>query len=115
MPQRCQRRRSEGWRLPENTVIVDRSSRFGNPFTIADAIEANYEDPRSACCSHYKAWMDGDPAYPDVITVGRRTFDRRWVWANLHKLRGKNVCCTCATDKQCHGDDIIHRANGGAA
>ena len=29
-PKRIQRRRTKGWRKPENTVIVDRTSRFGN-------------------------------------------------------------------------------------
>ncbi|MFG2046173.1 DUF4326 domain-containing protein [Micromonospora sp. NPDC048935] len=32
-PQRIQRQRTAGWRMPENTVYVGRPTLFGNPFT----------------------------------------------------------------------------------
>ena len=32
MPQRIQLSRRKGWRMPENTRKVDRTTRFGNPF-----------------------------------------------------------------------------------
>ncbi len=51
MPKRIQRRRTKGWRLPENTVIVDRTSRFGNPFVGFHAVEA------------FKAWLQ-NPSWP---------------------------------------------------
>ena len=46
MPERVQLRRTKGWRLPENTVKVDRSTKWGNPFvagrdgTQAECVEA---------------------------------------------------------------------------
>lgn len=36
MPDRIQRKRAEGWRKPEGAVIVDRSTRWGNPFVYRD-------------------------------------------------------------------------------
>jgi hypothetical protein len=33
-PVRIQRRRAKGWRLPDNTVVVDRSTPWGNPFVV---------------------------------------------------------------------------------
>lgn len=33
-PRRIQRRRVKGWRLPPGAKIVDRSSRWGNPFAV---------------------------------------------------------------------------------
>ena len=33
-PRRVQLRRTRGWRMPANTVKVDRTTRFGNPFSI---------------------------------------------------------------------------------
>ena len=33
-PRRIQLRRSKGWRMPKNTVKVDRSTKFGNPFPL---------------------------------------------------------------------------------
>ena len=34
MPTRIQLRRTKGWRLPPNTVVVSRPSRWGNPFLL---------------------------------------------------------------------------------
>nr|WP_250776399.1 DUF4326 domain-containing protein [Rhodococcus sp. MSC1_016] len=34
MPQRIQRRRTKGWRMPDGAVYVGRGSRWGNPFTL---------------------------------------------------------------------------------
>ena len=36
MPQRIQLRRTNGWRMPENTVKVARPGIFGNPWKIGN-------------------------------------------------------------------------------
>lgn len=33
-PRRVQLKRTKGWKMPENTVKVDRTTGFGNPFPI---------------------------------------------------------------------------------
>ena len=33
-PERIQLRRKKGWKMPENTVKVDRSTKYGNPFIV---------------------------------------------------------------------------------
>lgn len=33
-PKRIQRKRTKGFRLPPNTVCVDRTSRYGNPYRV---------------------------------------------------------------------------------
>ena len=35
MPQRIQRNRTRGWRMPENAVYVGRPGPWGNPYTIS--------------------------------------------------------------------------------
>jgi hypothetical protein len=35
-PRRVQLRRAKGWRMPANTVKVDRTTLFGNPFSIKE-------------------------------------------------------------------------------
>ena len=40
MPDRITLSRTKGWRMPENTVKVDRSTRWGNPWTITDERDA---------------------------------------------------------------------------
>jgi hypothetical protein len=36
-PKRIQRKRTRGWRMPENAVYVGRGSKWGNPFRVGDA------------------------------------------------------------------------------
>lgn len=103
-PQRIQRKRTPGWTLatattnPNGAVIVSRPSRFGNPFTIKDAIEAEMDNPRSACASNFAEWLRVGTEggwYEETYRVGRQVFDRRRVLADLHLLRGKDLACTC--------------------
>jgi hypothetical protein len=111
-PARVQRRRTRDWRLPPNTVIVDRTSRWGNPFTVADAAEAGYEDPHKAAVTEFDTWLSGDdPIHQDVYEINRRSFDRRWMRRHLHELAGRNLCCPCPPDTPCHADVLLRLAN----
>jgi len=118
-PRRIQRHRTRGWRLPENAVIVSRPSRFGNPFTIKDAIEAEMGEPRSACASNYAEWLRVGTAggwYEETYRIGRQVFDRRRVLADLHLLRGKDLACTCPLPEpgqpdHCHAATLLRLAN----
>ncbi|MBT3185663.1 MAG: DUF4326 domain-containing protein [Nitrospina sp.] len=40
-PKRIQRKRAKGWRKPDNTVIVDRASRWGNPYKVTENLPAD--------------------------------------------------------------------------
>lgn len=100
-PQRVQLKRTKGWRMPENTVKVDRTTRWGNPcrvgmfkgYTAADAV------------ADFRKWHDRDP------TV--RSFDHSFgLPPDIAPLRGKNLACWCALDKPCHADVLLKIANG---
>jgi hypothetical protein len=99
-PQRVQLRRSKGWRMPPDTVKVDRSTRYGNPFRV------------------------GDPGIPDVRTSierfkaalrsGELTRDCDSPFRPAHlraALRGKNLACWCPLDQPCHADVLLAIAN----
>lgn len=105
MPTRYQRKRTAGWRKPEGAVIVDRTSRWGNP---------------------YKVGQDG-AVVGDVVMNFRLTpfaavwaYEHALVWGLLpytvadvrRELAGKDVCCPCALGDPCHGDSLIFVANG---
>lgn len=47
-PLRIQISRKKGWRMPPNTVKVARPGPFGNPFTVAAAIESEYANSDTA-------------------------------------------------------------------
>lgn len=118
-PTRIQRRRTKGWRLPENAVIVSRPSRFGNPFLIKDAIDAEMGEPRSACASNYAEWLRVGTAggwYEATYRVGRQVFDRRRILDELHTLRGRDLACTCPLPEpgqpdHCHAAVLLQLAN----
>jgi Domain of unknown function (DUF4326) len=99
-PQRVQLRRSKGWRMPPDTVKVDRSTRYGNPFRV------------------------GEPGIPDVRTSierfetalrsGELTRDPDSPFRPEHlraALRGKNLACWCPLDLPCHADVLLEIAN----
>jgi hypothetical protein len=58
MAKRIQLKRSKGWKMPAGAVKVDRTTRWGNPFTVADCGSAAI-----AVASHGR-WMRGEIAAP---------------------------------------------------
>jgi hypothetical protein len=86
-PQRIQLRRTKGWRLPENTVKVDRSTKWGNPWTASNS--GSVDPILRFSCETVPLWPDGWEA----------------------SLRGKNLACWCALDKPCHADVLLELAN----
>lgn len=99
MPERVHLSRKRGSKIPPNTVKVDRSTGWGNPFIV------------------------GMPGVPDAATAVRKF--REWIEATiaddhphpectraaLEDLRGKNLGCWCALDAPCHADVLLELAN----
>lgn len=103
MPQRIKRERQPGWRAGA-ALIVDRSSRYGNPWRILDdhillhpgGITQPYgspEEARAAASTSYEAWLKGHG--PDTYRAGRKTFSRPRVLADLWRLKDRDLACTC--------------------
>lgn len=40
-PRRIQLKRTKGWKMPANTVKVDRTTPFGNPFVVGEFCHAD--------------------------------------------------------------------------
>jgi len=110
-PMRIQRKRTKGFRLPENTVCVSRPSKWGNPFRVGRiygnnailvAIGVGYHED-----GIYIA--DAEQAvglYQDYIDWRLLSQD-----LDIEELRGKNLACFCPLDKPCHVDPLLKRAN----
>lgn len=92
-PRRIQLSRAKGWRMPANTVKVDRSTQWGNPF-----IE-NGEHDRAAAVYLYREWMLGRGPDPLVERP------------NPSELRGKNLACWCKPGTPCHAEVLLELAN----
>jgi hypothetical protein len=89
-PQRIQLRRTKGWRMPPNTVKVDRTTLFGNPFSAE-------QHGRTGAVRMFQLWLEGRlPAgsFPDWAMHMLMT-KRPMVLDALPRLRGKNLACWC--------------------
>jgi hypothetical protein len=108
-PVRIRLSRQKGWRMPPDTVKVDRSTRWGNPFNATAAYmpfdHAGYPIPlhplRTApsldrCLDMFAAYLRG-------ILSRDANF--------LAPLRGKNLGCWCKLDQPCHADVLLRIAN----
>lgn len=117
MPTRLQRRRTKGWRKPANCVIVTRPSRYGNPFTLAGALEwagaETTDDARQVCTHAFRSWMRGEDDFwmgPDADAARTRLLD------GLPALRGKDLACYCPLPEpgqpdHCHAAVLLKLAN----
>lgn len=110
-PQRIQLSRKKGWRMPPNTVKVDRSTKFGNPFTPDAYWDAGYSGSREVAIRHcvdaFRAlatgrahWAHGIPQAP---------------LPDISALRGKNLACWCKPGEPCHADVLLELANPASA
>jgi hypothetical protein len=115
-PQRIQRRREKGWKMPPNTVSVTRPGLFGNPFP-ADVYG------QSGAVDRFERWLSGNMSALESSQSSRcdrwssglapmsLTSVRRWIFDDLSKLRGKNLACWCALGEPCHADVLLELAN----
>jgi len=102
MPERIQRKRKKGWRMPVNTVYVGRPTIFGNPFDL------RYEQGgRTEAVKKYELWLssEGDKLFPRLAQRRVKLLEQ------LSILKGKNLACWCSSDQPCHADVLLKLAN----
>jgi hypothetical protein len=96
MPQRIQRQRVRGWRKPPNSVIVDRTSRYGNPHRVGWCEVCGVEHNREAAIAEFRVLAEEK---------------KRWEPEAFEPLRGKDLICFCRLDQACHADVLLELAN----
>lgn len=111
-PQRFQRRRKKGSKLPPNTACVTRGTRWGNPF-----------QPYTQVTIHKsEIGLIDATAGQITIDVRSREMSLAWyrIWAEqsvrlyqrhgedwLGPLRGKHLACWCSIHWSCHADILL--------
>jgi hypothetical protein len=103
-PKRVQRKRTKGWRMPENTVYVGRGSRWGNPYPVGSMYPMdeetwavlNAESSVRLYREHLSATPWGRPALSTQIVAD---------------LAGKDLACWCPLGQPCHADVLLELAN----
>jgi len=91
MPQRIQRKRTKGWRMPAGTVSVTRPSHFGNPYVVG---------------------IHGDAARCVELFVQRYEHEAGYQQAAQAHLAGQDLACYYALGTPCHADVLLRWANG---
>lgn len=94
VPQRVQLRRSKGWKMPANALKVDRTTRWGNPFSAAEFGSA------AIAVAQHGRWMRGEIAVPGDAEPPSSAQIR-------DALGGRNLACWCPLDGPCHADLLL--------
>lgn len=104
-PVRVQMKRTKGWRMPPNTVKVDRSTKWGNPFVPGKPAPVGptkgqiVEDKRQA----FLLYKELAPLNACLVEIARK------------ELAGKNLACWCPHDDTngdlCHAAVLLEIAN----
>jgi hypothetical protein len=129
MPRRIQLSSKKGWRMPPNTVKVDRSTKWGNPFDFRDSsfcwVALSYGekgDPagrRAASVKAFRDWivsdagmrLEGCGLYAGDEPIAVSPAIEAQQPPDPTELRGKNLACWCPLDQPCHADVLLELAN----
>ena len=95
-PQRIQRKRTRGWKMPENTVYVGRPSKWGNPFKVGDTLNGIILKTNSMVVEAFRRYTNDNP---------------KLVLEAQSELIGKNLACWCEPDEECHADVWLRLVN----
>jgi Domain of unknown function (DUF4326) len=102
VPIRIQRKRTKGWKMPENTVVVTRGTKWGNPFVV---------NPHARYGSGSKHMPNVPDSTEAVATFREYLAECPDLIAALPELRGKNLACFCKIGEPCHADVLLELAN----
>lgn len=87
MSKRIHFNRYKGDKLPPEAILVNRSSRWGNPYKVS-------EYGRAEALRLYRIYLEDklreEPGY-------------------LLPLIGKDIACNCALSEDCHGDILLEK------
>src|SRR4030067_3345256 len=92
MPERIQRKRTKGWRMPYNAKYVGRPTIFGNPFLISSESDVQF------CVDAYRRWLHL-PSQARIVDLAKKM------------LKGKDLACFCPLDQPCHADVLLEIVN----
>ena len=86
MPERIQRKRTKGWKMPANAIYVGRPTRWGNPYADQDNAEL-------------------------VCLFREHCLPPEFMRSVRSELKGKDLACWCPLDQPCHADVLLKIAN----
>jgi hypothetical protein len=105
VPERIQLSRAKGWRMPPNTVKVDRTTPWGNPFVVGR------HGTQEQCVKRLRYLLGGYMCISSGPDVWYQDFYVELVRQHIEDLRGKNLACWCRRGTPCHADLLLEIAN----
>jgi Domain of unknown function (DUF4326) len=102
-PQRIQRRRTKGWRMPDGAVYVGRPTKWGNRFVVGAALTFPYSDVFGPKVKDRAQAVEVFRAYTEITPF----FDS---WVRM-SLAGRDLACWCPLGEPCHADVLLELAN----
>jgi hypothetical protein len=119
MAARIQRRRTKGWRKPENAVYVGRPTLYGNPFQVArvaGGIWVVYIDAAPGVTGRTVATVSTEREARQTAVDEFRAMLRTPGGAEQAEffalqLHGQDLMCWCPIDMPCHADVLLELAS----
>jgi hypothetical protein len=102
-PRRIQLSRAKGWKMPPNTLKVDRTTKWGNPFVVGKP--GGLYTPKVMNLRHaWQLYASVAPLNGDLVKAAQA------------ELRGKNLACWCPLPEPyehdcCHAAALLKIAN----
>ena len=105
-PQRIQRKRSKGFKVPEGAVYVGRPTIYGNPFSVTEKMKPGTR------VGGFREYITV-PTVEDAIDCYRLYLNEKpeLVAQIKQELRGKVLMCWCRVGQPCHADVLLEIAN----
>lgn len=89
--------------MPPNTVKVDRTTKWGNPFRLGET----HVDPKT----NQKIVIDSREAavaaFKELLRSNRVLLEEA-----RFELKGKHLACWCRAEFMCHADELLRQVNG---
>jgi hypothetical protein len=138
MPERIQRKRVKGWKMPPNTVSVTRPGKWGNPFdfrpseccwlALSYGCRGDRLGRQEASVRAFREWIEPPKKGKKLVRMERGvrfgTDDKNFqvgprfvvgpppsIDEVRAHLRGKNLACFCKVGEPCHADVLLEIAN----
>lgn len=125
-PKRVQRKRTKGWRMPENTVSVCRPGKWGNPYAVQPVDRHGLYPygfrvrPEPSVAAFRQVYNTVPEAAARAVHLYRRDIENSMLGPEVYEritaeLAGKNLACWCPLDQPCHADVLLEIANQAAS
>lgn len=106
---RVQRKRTKGWKMPENTIYVGRPTYWGNNFKVGNTYW--FTTLNGQFGGTIRSLEHSVPVHREYVIYSDSENGRAFRDLVRRQLAGKDLACWCPIDKPCHADVLLEIAN----